>query len=567
MKPWWLTDYGRLASELASLATVRDEGWFVGAHWHLHNELLAVVGVIVAHGVEYPVRLIFPDLFPLVPAWVTPQDPQARWSSHQYGKGGALCLELRPDNWQPSATGVDVLRSAYNLLRQENPLGYGNRGEVPSEHRVGLFERYATGIQPVLVSEGCLRRIREGTVELLKGLRWLSDSKVFPTLVYDAVDAAGAAPPPASIPWASIYATPVLVKQCANPLEPSIEREQIAEALSAEPDSEATPVLVFAVNENTVVAHMCWRDGTVIQRGLLLVPDDAGIRTGRASPESNVRIAIVGVGSIGSKVAESLCRTGNVCLMLVDGDVMLPGNLERHSLDWRDVGFQKVEAMRRRLTSIRTNANVIPVPISLNWQLAAPAYAGLVSVLEIADIVVDATGHVPTSLLLGAVATKMEKPFVSVEVFEGGIGCMVARSVPGRDPAYAYARERFYAFCDERNIEAPKSGTGRYDALGVSGDVVVADDASVTVAAGHATRVVLDVLNDTLEDDSAAWMLIGLRRAWLFSGHGHTIGLEIARPTTGGATDGDPPPDEVERAREFALALTQASRDEAPNRT
>src|SRR5688572_2532300 len=113
MKLWWLADSVRLAAEKAAVEQlVAQEDWFRLARWTIDACRLAVEGEIIAHGESYSVRLVYPDQFPSVPAWVQPQDPEAKWSVHQYGKGGTLCLELRPDNWTPAATGADVLRSA-----------------------------------------------------------------------------------------------------------------------------------------------------------------------------------------------------------------------------------------------------------------------------------------------------------------------------------------------------------------------------------------------------------------------------------------------------------------------
>jgi len=110
---WWLSEYRRVGIERTAVeALAASQPWFMLRVWEISGFRLAAVGEIIAHGVSYPVRLIYPDPFPSVPAWVEPQDPNAKWSSHQYGAGGTLCLELRPDNWIPTATGADVLRSA-----------------------------------------------------------------------------------------------------------------------------------------------------------------------------------------------------------------------------------------------------------------------------------------------------------------------------------------------------------------------------------------------------------------------------------------------------------------------
>ncbi|MEI2768746.1 MAG: ThiF family adenylyltransferase, partial [Nitrosomonas sp.] len=49
---------------------------------------------------------------------------------------------------------------------------------------------------------------------------------------------------------------------------------------------------------------------------------------------SKVRVGIVGLGSIGSKIAVSLARSGMRRFLLVDDDYLVPGNLVRHELSW-----------------------------------------------------------------------------------------------------------------------------------------------------------------------------------------------------------------------------------------
>ncbi len=163
MKFWWITDPTRLEHEKAAVEALAAEvSWFILSTWKIDGGRLSMEGELVAHGHIYAVRLLYPDRFPWVPAWVVPRDPDFRWSNHQYGAGGTLCLELRPDNWDPNATGADVLRSAYNLLDQENPLGKGEKQKVPSAHLVNDIQRYDWKQHPILISKACYARLHVG---------------------------------------------------------------------------------------------------------------------------------------------------------------------------------------------------------------------------------------------------------------------------------------------------------------------------------------------------------------------------------------------------------------------
>ena len=61
------------------------------------------------------------------------------------------------------------------------------------------------------------------------------------------------------------------------------------------------------------------------------------------------RVALIGCGSLGSKLGVMLARAGVGQFLLVDDDVLLPDNLVRNDLDWRDIGTHKVQALARRM--------------------------------------------------------------------------------------------------------------------------------------------------------------------------------------------------------------------------
>ncbi len=554
MKLWWLTNFARVGTEKAAVEHLAaTEGWFALSNWRINAFRFSVDGIITAHGVEYPVRLIYPDQFPLVPAWVEPQDSDAKWSKHQYGKGGSLCLELRPDNWSPDASGADVLRSAYNLLHAENPLGDGEHNRVPSAHQIGDLQSYDWGTEPVLIGSGCLERICNGTSENVRALRWMADDSVWPILVFDAMDSSQPRHPPSFDLGTLRHELPVVIVRAA-PLDPApSDRAALASALNIELGSDLYQgaLVAIVVNEKYATPFHSANAGSVFARKWVVLPDEPGARSGRAETAIGKSVAIVGLGSAGSKIAEILLRSGINNLVLIDGDVLLPVNLERHILDWRDVGFRKANAVKRRLLHITPGASIKVIATNLNWQRSAKTHADHVEALAACDMIVNATGDAPSSLLIGAIATENEKPFVSVEVFEGGLGALIARSLPGRDPPYVVGQAAYIAYCEQMKVEPPPSGHGTYDALTEAGTPIVADDAAVTIAAAHAARVILDILDSRVGPTDTAWLLFGCRNGWLFQRHGHTISLDV----------GSAPPrmeaiDDIE-ARVFVLALAK----------
>ena len=529
MKLWWIVNSVRLASERAAVDQLPGENWFRLERWLADEGRLAVDGVIIAHGREYPVRLIFPDQFPSVPAWVQPRQADARWSSHQYGKGGVLCLELRPDNWNPAATGAEVLRSAFHLLEKENPLGDGEKQVVESAHSVGEIQLYEFDFSPVIISSGCLKRTREGNASELKALRAEWADELCPILISDYDDRTAPRQPPTEKigTWGTVL--PVTVVRAEPPEHGKLNRSELFSALKLEPANVADPgVLIVVGAKQTAVYHLFGVDDAFPRR-LLVLDDPVGARSGRRGNLALKSAAIVGVGSIGSKIAETLVRAGVGKIVLVDGDVFLPGNLERHTLDWREVGFLKAHGVKRRLLAISPGASVRVISHNLNWQRSAKTHANEISRIAECDLIIDATGDSGSSLFLGSVATENELPFVSALVYEGGLGFLIARAVPRKDADYVNGLAAYNSYCDARGVAAPTSGKKQYEVINDAGDPVVADDAVVSIAAGFASRVVLDIL-DGSELDPSAWMLIGCRKGWIFERQGHCIALDVGPP-------------------------------------
>lgn len=535
MKFWYLWDLPRLSREKAAIeAIAAGEDWFELHRWGFFGANFGVAGIITAHGARYPIWLLYPDQFPQVPAWVEPQGDE-RWSSHQYAQSGVLCLELRPDNWTPAATGADVLRSAHNLLGHENPRGNeGEKTSVPSAHHVGEIHSYVWNANPVLLSAGCHDRIKSGAAQHLRALQWIAQDKVAPILVHDAQDRDSPRPPPGADVKSWRLDVSVHVSANTAPADLGTRRSLLEAggfdaAVIEQLGDKSVAVVIFAGGPELQV-YLLLQEGEPFIQKVYVLSERGGERSGRTPAAEGKRVAVIGAGSVGSKIAESLVRAGVRRFTLVDGDVMLPENLERHVLDWRDVGIRKADALKQRLLQIAPGADIQVVTQNLNWQRSARTHAWQVDQVAGCDLIVDATGDVPTALFLGAIAAANHRPFVSVTVYEGGIGALVVSCVPDRDPPYVAARQAYLVWCEQQGVRPPQASSRPYEAVGDKGAPMVADDAAVTMAAGHGARVILDLLDGNVPGPESAWLLVGFRRAWIFEGHGHTLRMSVGEP-------------------------------------
>ena len=73
----------------------------------------------------------------------------------------------------------------------------------------------------------------------------------------------------------------------------------------------------------------------------------------------NAKVAIFGIGGVGSYVVEGLARAGIGNFLLVDNDKLSETNLNRQLIATKDtIGKSKVEVAKKRILSINPNANV-----------------------------------------------------------------------------------------------------------------------------------------------------------------------------------------------------------------
>jgi hypothetical protein len=205
------------------------------------------------------------------------------------------------------------------------------------------------------------------------------------------------------------------------------------------------------------------------------------------------KVAIVGLGSVGSKVAVSLARSGVSNFLLVDDDVVLPENLSRNQLDWLSVGFSKAEASKGAIQLVNPSAEVSSRVVRVAAQESASSNAAVLEAIATCDLVIDATADVHVFNSLAAMCRRRERILVWGEVFAGGIGALMGRSVPGRDADPLTVRASLNSYL-ETLPDAPFKTAGGYDDAEVSGQPLVAGDAEVSLLAASMTAFSIDAL-------------------------------------------------------------------------
>jgi integrative and conjugative element protein (TIGR02256 family) len=227
------------------------------------------------------------------------------------------------------------------------------------------------------------------------------------------------------------------------------------------------------------------------------------------------KVAVVGCGSLGGKVAVMLARAGVGHFLLVDDDIMLPDNVVRHELDWREMGRHKVDGVARRIGLINPAASCDIRQYRLGGQQSSGSVEMLIERLATCDLIIDASADPKVFTYLGAAATIGKKALLWAEVFGGGFGGLVARHRPDREPAPAMMRAKIEQWCLEQGKPIERAAGG-YEGQ-MEGVPMIADDADVSVIAAHAARLAIDTVirrDPSIFPNSV--YLIGLSQGWVF---------------------------------------------------
>jgi molybdopterin/thiamine biosynthesis adenylyltransferase/proteasome lid subunit RPN8/RPN11 len=138
-------------------------------------------------------------------------------------------------------------------------------------------------------------------------------------------------------------------------------------------------------------------------------------------------VVLVGAGSVGSRIADELCRLGVGGLVIVDPDVVEPSDLARTTYTHHDLGTLKAHAAALRMTAINPAITVTTIPSPV-------AEIELDPLLDAADLVVAALDDIPQLALLAEHAYRAGVALVEVGIYRHGAAGQIVISRPSRDP-------------------------------------------------------------------------------------------------------------------------------------
>lgn len=537
---WVVNDPARFLHERAELGRLEHEVDWLATTWRIDtNGSVEVDFNIMVHGHTYTGRMTYPDVFPNSPPHICPLDPSERWTIHQYGAGGSLCLEWRADNWQTHVTGADIIKSAFDLLSAENhPV---KSVSVPSAHCVteGQSMRNETNrfvvtneliqtllalpqhtkatlkshtilhntatigfVSEISTNESSVTTITDLPVGIstylplfaYKGDGWVFKSETF-------------------IPGATIDSPDDLLDMLA---EFGLHSDDLLVKKEGSNNFSEKMVILFAHELTSIRIFLIKpREQAAISEYKVIMPSDSDPRLPKECEQlSSVRVGIVGLGSIGSKVAVSLARSGIRRFLLVDDDYLVPGNLVRHDLSWTSVGVHKVNAVRDALKLVAAEVDVDVQIHRVAGQESALSAATVLKDLANCDLLIDATANPEVFLRIAAVAKVNKKPMCWGELFASGCGGLIARARPDLDPNPLAIRSAIHSHL-ATVPPAPFQQTSGYDIE--QEQPLIAYDSDVGQIAALLTRISIDTaLQNVPSQFPHPVYLIGMRKEWIF---------------------------------------------------
>lgn len=525
---WWATLPARARDERAQLANLQERSdWLAGLSWRI-EEPLRLVADFEIHLKDKNILLTlrYPDHFPDVPPSVVSSERE-RLSGHQYGPDGELCLEHRPDNWVPTITGAMMVESAHRLLAGESDI---EAPPVPTAHQVTLGQEVrASGVRFALTEEAAsaLRSIPVGQshdavlTELRYADTWVAALARLGSEEEPALQTKFDMPDHSKLD-AIAYRLPddaLIPHSFSGETLPAFFEQHGLGAWFAAAKERRIGYSVFA-NESEVrlVGFGLGEKLIAFDYRTIPIPNSKPRLPEGFQELQGRRVAIVGCGSLGSKLAVSLARSGVGNFLLIDSDIFFPHNVVRNELDRRAVAINKSKALKQRILEVASAVKIDHRSILLGGQESAEITASAMSQLSKCDLIVDATANPTVFNLCAAVAKAELKPMIWGEVFAGGVGGLVAMSRPNQDPPPQLARNQILDSYRRWGVPWEMGEATGYGLEVADQPPMIASDAEVTIIAGHLARFATDIL---VQPSFSAFpypaYVIGFAAAWNFT--------------------------------------------------
>ena len=213
---------------------------------------------------------------------------------------------------------------------------------------------------------------------------------------------------------------------------------------------------------------------------------------------SNKKVTVFGVGSLGSKITEMLCRSGVENFTIVDYDQFSPENLSRHILTTKDLFLNKAISLKKRILSINPLAKVMSFSFNLfNYD---ELYLCVKDIISDSDLIICSTGDEESEYFLNDIMSDISKekkiPCIYSGILGNGFGGRIHKVIIGETPCYKCIKlqqekqpEIYKLFNENVFLQTNNYKLGIYSEPGIPGL-----DVDITIFAGIVVKMSLETL-------------------------------------------------------------------------
>lgn len=166
------------------------------------------------------------------------------------------------------------------------------------------------------------------------------------------------------------------------------------------------------------------------------------------------RVAIIGVGGLGSVSALYLALAGVGFLRLIDQDTVELHNLHRQVLySLENLRYPKVEAAAKRIRDLNPNVEVEPIPENIRTD-------NVEELIKDVDVVVDGLDNIRTRYLLNRACAKHRIPYVfgAAIGLEGNLSVFAPPETPCLECVFPNFKDEELPTCDVRGVLGSTTG-------------------------------------------------------------------------------------------------------------
>jgi hypothetical protein len=217
------------------------------------------------------------------------------------------------------------------------------------------------------------------------------------------------------------------------------------------------------------------------------------------------KCVLLGCGSIGSRIAEVLIKSGVGSLVLIDKEEMRAGNVSRHALGLDYIGRNKAEGLKEFLHKRNPDAKLG----AFSWDILSAPEA-LSELVKHSDLIVSCLGNDAAELYASSVALSENKPIIYCRSFLKGTLGQIFLSQPERHRACFNCASSYLASPDCRVPQVPQ--LPYTELVGLDGDCgaafIPASAIDLDLISLHGARITLALLQDR-EISTNYWLVRG----------------------------------------------------------